>query len=58
LGHLVDKCYKLHGHPPGYKSNKPKVQFSSANQVQEFQSDPETHHVNPPSLTITQEQCQ
>jgi hypothetical protein len=22
LGHLVDKCYKLHGYPPGYKFNK------------------------------------
>ena len=25
LGHVVDKCYKLHGYPPGYKS-KNKVQ--------------------------------
>lgn len=56
-GHLVDKCYKLHEYPLGYKSNRPKVQFSYANQVQEFQSDYETHLANPPSLTITQEQC-
>uniref|UniRef100_A0A7N2LFG1 Retrovirus-related Pol polyprotein from transposon RE2 n=1 Tax=Quercus lobata TaxID=97700 RepID=A0A7N2LFG1_QUELO len=29
VGHVVDKCYKLHGYPPGYK---PKGK-SSANQV-------------------------
>lgn len=23
-GHTVDKCYKLHGYPPGYKSNSAK----------------------------------
>ena len=31
LGHIVDKCYKLHGYPPGYKhKGKPN---SNANQV-------------------------
>ena len=29
VGHIADKCYKLHGYPPGYK---PKGK-SSANQV-------------------------
>jgi hypothetical protein len=24
IGHIVDKCYKLHGYPPGYKFNKPR----------------------------------
>lgn len=24
LGHLVDKCYKLHGYPPDYKFTKPR----------------------------------
>jgi hypothetical protein len=54
----VDKCYKLHGYPPGYKPNRPKAQFPYANQVQEFQSDPESHHVNTPVLSIIQEQHQ
>ncbi|KAF3973131.1 hypothetical protein CMV_003417 [Castanea mollissima] len=31
LGHTVDKCYKLHGYPPGYK-HKGKIN-ASANQV-------------------------
>lgn len=29
-GHAVDKCYKIHGYPPGYKS---KGKNYSANQV-------------------------
>ena len=29
LGHTIDKCYKLHGYPPGYKPKR----RSSANQV-------------------------
>lgn len=32
-GHIIDKCYKLHGYPPGYK---PKGKSSSANQVSNF----------------------
>ncbi|XP_075658726.1 uncharacterized protein LOC142628532 [Castanea sativa] len=36
-GHIVDKCYKLHGYPPGYK---PKGNRPMANQVfVGFQSD-------------------
>ena len=31
-GHTVDKCYKLHGYPPGFKG-KNKVSTSSAHQV-------------------------
>ncbi len=31
LGHLVDKCYKLHGYPPGYKFNKPHPAGSAHN---------------------------
>ena len=27
LGHTVDKCYKIHGNPPGYK---PKGKFSDS----------------------------
>lgn len=25
LGHTVDKCYKIHGYPPGYKSSSPRL---------------------------------
>ena len=32
LAHTVDKCYKLHGYPPGFKG-KNKVSTSSAHQV-------------------------
>jgi hypothetical protein len=35
LGHTMEKCYKLHGYPPGYKFNKNKLNSPSANQVQE-----------------------
>ncbi|XP_075644201.1 uncharacterized protein LOC142615338 [Castanea sativa] len=30
MGHVVDKCYKLHGYPPGYKFKSAKGQPSSA----------------------------
>lgn len=30
LGHVVDKCYKLHGYPPGYKSKNKTQQGGSA----------------------------
>jgi hypothetical protein len=33
LGHLVDKCYKLHGYPPGYKFNKPRPAGSAHNNL-------------------------
>ena len=34
LGHVVDKCYKLHGYPPGYKfKNKGSQATSFANNV-------------------------
>ena len=26
LGHVADKCYKLHGYPPGYKFNNKGLQ--------------------------------
>lgn len=32
--HDVEKCYKLHGYPPRYKSNKNKMNISSAKHVQ------------------------
>ncbi|KAF8411394.1 hypothetical protein HHK36_003943 [Tetracentron sinense] len=48
-GHTIEKCYKLHGFPPGYKFNKGKNISHTANQVSESDS---------PQLPITYEQCQ
>jgi hypothetical protein len=58
----------LHGYPPGFKSNKPKVPFSSAHQVQgshlesEFQNSQNNQsiqsHLQAPSLSFTQTQCE
>jgi len=49
LGHTIERCYKLHGYPPGYKSNRDKKTGSSANVVCDSSI---------PSLPITSEQCQ
>uniref|UniRef100_A0A6N2MET4 Malectin-like domain-containing protein n=1 Tax=Salix viminalis TaxID=40686 RepID=A0A6N2MET4_SALVM len=50
LGHTVEKCYKLHGYPPGYRANRNKV-----NSV--FQdSDSQNNMI--PQLSISQEQYQ
>jgi transposase InsO family protein len=48
LGHIIEKCYKLHGYPPGYKFSKGR-NASSINQVSESSM---------PQLPITSEQCQ
>jgi hypothetical protein len=45
-GHIVDKCYKLHGFPPGYKS---RGNAHAANQVSVLEE---------PHMPITQAQCQ
>ncbi|XP_060972294.1 uncharacterized protein LOC133038222 [Cannabis sativa] len=31
-GHTIEKCYKIHGYPPGFKNNRPKD--AATNQVQ------------------------
>ena len=46
-GHIVDKCYKLHGYPPGYKF---KGKMHSANQSSAIVEDPH--------LPFTRAQCQ
>ena len=46
VGHIVDKCYKLHGFPPGYKS---RGNAHAANQVSVLEE---------PHMPITQAQCQ
>ena len=52
-GHTVDKCYKLHGYRPGYKS-KPRFpsaqaaqanQFSATNQISDDSKDHNCHNV-------------
>lgn len=51
-GHTVDKCYKLHRYPPGYKfKNKPQTPFISANHATSENS-------NVPQPPFTMEQCQ
>ena len=47
IGRTVDKCYKLHGYPPGYKF---KNKVHSANQSSVIRKDPH--------LPFTQAQCQ
>jgi hypothetical protein len=48
-GHTVEKCYRIHGFPPGYKFNRGKNAPPSVNQVS---------GCNTPQLPITYEQCQ
>ena len=45
-GHTMEKCYRIHGFPPGYKFSKGKNASSSV------------HQVSGPQLPITYEQCQ
>jgi hypothetical protein len=52
IGHTMEKCYRLHGYPPGFKFTRNKGSSHSANNVQ----DPD--HQSIPHLSITQEQCQ
>ncbi|XP_062152085.1 uncharacterized protein LOC133860512 [Alnus glutinosa] len=66
-GHIADKCYRLHGFPPGFKFtknlNKPSSSHS-ANNVQESDlvlvTQPQQHDPPQalPQLTITPIQCQ
>jgi hypothetical protein len=52
-GHTMEKCYRLHGFPPGYKFTKGKNSVSAANQVSSV-----VDHSVMPQLPITYEQCQ
>ncbi|XP_062099428.1 uncharacterized protein LOC133805305 [Humulus lupulus] len=58
LGHTIEKCYKLHGYPPGY--NKPKQpKEAAANQFQTNVDTPKQENDNNtllPQLTNTQYQ--
>jgi hypothetical protein len=63
-GHIADKCYRLHGFPPGFKFTKnikKSAPSHSANHVQEadinsVSSTDSLHAV--PQLPITPDQCQ
>jgi hypothetical protein len=52
VGHTVEKCYRVHGYPPGFKFTKNIGHFSSANTVQDSEGTSIAH------LSIIQEQCQ
>ena len=53
-GHTVEKCYKIHGYPPGYKSRaRPAANQVTASTVGHY--DGNTH--GNASLPITSEQC-
>ena len=61
LGHIADKCYKLHGYPPGYKTKaKGQVsQGSMAHRVSSIQSSKvSTTPTDFPSIQITPATCQ
>ncbi|XP_030949207.1 uncharacterized protein LOC115973109 [Quercus lobata] len=53
LGHTVEKCYKIHGYPPGYKTKARANPVSSLDFVQEFVATP-----TPQQFPFTMEQCQ
>jgi hypothetical protein len=52
IGHTMEKCYRLHDYPPGFKFTKNKENSRSVNHVQDSEGHPIPH------LSITQEQCQ
>ena len=44
LGHTVEKCYKIHGYPPGYKTKARANQVSSLDSVQDSVATPTPQH--------------
>ncbi|XP_059446664.1 uncharacterized protein LOC132178232 [Corylus avellana] len=59
-GHTIDKCYKLHGFPPGFKFTKrpyfspsSSVNYAAQTHGKHFSATPQV-----PQLPITVEQCQ
>ena len=53
LGHTVEKCYKIHGYPPRYKTKARANQVSSLDSVQDSVATPTPQH-----FPFTMEQCQ
>jgi hypothetical protein len=57
-GHIVDKCYKLHGFPPGFKFTKKPFASSSVNYAAQNYGESFSENSQVPQLPITAEQCQ
>ena len=58
LGHTVDKCYKLHEFPPGYKT-KSKTQANAANvEVAQIEGSLSKAELDQSLSAFTAEQCQ
>ncbi|KAA8528521.1 hypothetical protein F0562_035876 [Nyssa sinensis] len=58
-GHTVDKCYKLHGYPPGYRQSA-RTRTPSVNQVSASSNGFDEASNGPnstPQFPFTQEQC-
>ena len=53
LGHTIEKCYKIHGYTPGYKTKAQANQVLSLDSVQEFSA---TTTYSP--FPFTMESCQ
>ena len=63
IGHTVDKCYKLHGYPPGYKSRMNSTGgrgFSSSQSVSHQAQANQVSNSSPgsPATTLFVSQCQ
>ena len=54
-GHMVEKCYKLHGYPSGYKLYKGRVASSFANQVV-LSTSPNKKEVSEEKMVFTKKQ--
>ncbi|XLR48314.1 hypothetical protein S83_032974 [Arachis hypogaea] len=50
LGHNEDKCYRLHGYPPGYSQNKPVNAKSQVHHVAKVAHDQESQDPSPTSI--------
>ena len=59
-GHTVDKCYKLHGYPPGYKSkmNSTGGRGFSSSTSHQAQANQVNSSPSSPATTLSVSQCQ
>jgi hypothetical protein len=55
-GHTVDKCYKLHGFPPGFKFTR-RLAPSAHSVIQNNKGISSDSSSSTPQLPITAEQC-
>jgi hypothetical protein len=60
LGHTVDKCYKLHGFPPGYKTRGKAPAVANQTSLSAFGSNAHasTEEISPLQLSQVQAQCE